>query len=186
MKAWGSSLRLSSRQAAIALAVGASAACVAFLVAPGGRWPEAVLLSLALAWASAVDIDRFILPDALTVGLAAAGLVLAISTGWAALADRALGAGAGYLSLIAVAEAYRRLREREGMGRGDAKMFAASGAWVGWMGLPAVLLSASLLGLAWVMVDAVRRKAFQTDRAIPFGPFLAAGFWMVWLLGTMW
>jgi hypothetical protein len=41
------------------------------------------------------------------------------------------GAILGYLLLRGVALAYRTLRRREGLGRGDAKLMAACGAWTG-------------------------------------------------------
>ena len=46
-----------------------------------------------------------------------------------------------------VAYLYRKLRGRDGLGGGDAKLLAAAGAWVGASGLPQVVLIAALAGL---------------------------------------
>jgi len=42
---------------------------------------------------------------------------------------------------------YRRLRGQDGLGRGDAKLLAAGGAWCGWSGLPLIVLISSALAL---------------------------------------
>lgn len=83
--------------------------------------------------------------------------------------DRLIGAVAGFVSLWAIGEAYRRVRGREGLGLGDAKLLGAIGAWMGWMALPFVLLAASVIGL----VAAALTGALTRDRAVPFGAALA-------------
>ena len=65
----------------------------------------------------------------------------------------------------------------EGLGLGDAKLFAASGAWLGWQGLPPVLLIAALGGLGQAML----RAAPQRHRPLAFGPWIAVGFFSLWL-----
>ena len=134
----------------------------------------AILLGglLAVAW---VDARTFRLPDALTLPLGVAGLAWGVWSGmaWASLAGVALGYGV----FVAVEIAYQYLRGRDGLGRGDAKLLAAGGAWVGWSGLPLVVLVASGAGL--VAVAALRgrleRGGPEASGRIPFGPFLAAG-----------
>ena len=137
---------------------------------------------LALGW---IDIRRWLLPDALTLPLIVAGLAAAAAFDPERLTDRALGAALGYLSLRTVALAYRVLRGREGLGHGDAKLLAASGAWVGSMALPQVVLGAAvsaLLAAACLRLAGVRLGARS---ALPFGPFLALATWLIWLLGPL-
>ncbi len=129
---------------------------------------------LALGW---IDATCLRLPDALTLPLILAGLGEAAWLEPEALTGRALGAAAGYTGFRALAWAYRWLRGREGLGRGDAKLLAAAGAWVGILLLPTVLLGAALAGLAW----ACRRGRPDPAERLPFGPFLAASLWLVWL-----
>ena len=87
---------------------------------------------LALAW---IDWEEGVLPDALTLPLLVSGLLLSWWLVPWTLADRAIGAIAGYIGFRALATLYRALRKREGLGQGDAKLLAASGAWLGWQAL---------------------------------------------------
>lgn len=150
-------------------------ACLAMLL---GWW----LLALAL-----IDLVDWTLPDVLTLPLILAGLLLAAGRErlglmpLPTLSEAMLGAALGYASLAALAYLYRRVRQREGLGLGDAKLFAAAGAWLGAVRLPSVLLAAALLGLAMVVL---RREPLRAETALPFGPALALAFWsgLVWLL----
>ena len=154
----------------VSIAAGATAATGALL-----GW---VLLTLAL-----IDLRSFRLPDAGTLPLLVAGLVMAQlqhpDTVWL----YAVGAAVGFISLYGLAVAYRRIRGVEGLGLGDAKMLAAAGAWVGPAGLPWVLVLASLLGLALAVVLHRGESGTLMRMAVPFGPGLAAGFWLTWLCG---
>jgi len=135
---------------------------------------------LALAW---IDIRRWLLPDALTLSLVIAGLAAAAAFDPEQLTGRALGAALGYLSLRAVAALYRILRGREGLGEGDAKLLAASGAWVGVGALPQLILVAAisaLIAAACLRLAGIRLGAHS---ALPFGPFLALATWLLWLCG---
>src|SRR5437762_119808 len=72
--------------------------------------------------------------------------------------DHAIGATAGFAALAVVAWLYRRLRNRDGLGLGDAKLSAAIGAWVAWQGLPTMLLWGSMLGLLFAIGMSVRGR----------------------------
>jgi leader peptidase (prepilin peptidase)/N-methyltransferase len=181
--AFAVSLKLSKRQALVALAISGVLAFSGLVWGPASSGLAGLILALALAWAAMVDADRFILPDLLTLGLTVVGLSLAAAESLSALLHHAIGAAAGFFALAGVALAYRRLRGMEGLGRGDTKLMAAAGAWLGWAGLPSVLLAASLGGLAWAAMHAVLTRHFSSSRAIAFGPFIAAGIWIVWLVG---
>ena len=80
---------------------------------------------------------------------------------------------------------YSRLRKREGLGLGDAKLLAAIGAWVGWQGLPTTLLWGSMLGLLFAILMSLSGRRLQLTDRLPFGVFLAAGGWLVWLYGPL-
>ena len=136
---------------------------------------------LALAW---IDAEHMILPDVLTLPLIPAGLAWSLWMEPEALGDRAIGAAAGYLALRLIELAYRRLRGRDGLGQGDAKLLAAGGAWLGWQGLGPVVLAAALGGLAAAAVAALRGRKIDAATALPFGPFLAGAIWLVWLYLT--
>ncbi len=133
---------------------------------------------LALGW---IDWQSWLLPDVLTLPLALAGLAATLALDPGDLTDRALGAALGYLALRAVAALYHRWRGREGLGRGDAKLLAAAGAWVGAGALPQVILIAALAGLLAAGVLGFGGVRLTAHSALPFGPFLALAAWIVWL-----
>jgi leader peptidase (prepilin peptidase)/N-methyltransferase len=137
---------------------------------------------LALGW---IDWRRFILPDALTLPLIVLGLAAAWGLAPGELWDRLAGAVCGYLLLWGVAWLYRRLRGRDGLGLGDAKLLAAAGAWVGAGGLPSVLAGAAFAALAAAGGMMLAGRRLDRHTALPFGPFLAAATWLVWLFGPI-
>jgi len=132
---------------------------------------------MALGWCllalAILDMRHFWLPDALTLPLAALGLMVAPWVTGVDLTDAFIGAAAGYGVLLIVALAYCRVRGREGLGLGDAKLLGALGAWFGWQALPFILLLAAVLGLAWALVGALRSGAKLDGQAmVPLGTFL--------------
>jgi leader peptidase (prepilin peptidase) / N-methyltransferase len=135
----------------------------------------AVLLS-ALALIAVIDFRTYRIPDWLSLPLIAAGLLWAALEGERPWSAYLIGAGAGYASLALFGEVYFRARGREGLGLGDAKLFAAGGAWLGWQALPVLLAIAATAGLAFAL--ATRRRAVS---AVAFGPWLAVGIWLCWL-----
>ncbi len=178
------SLALPARKVALALYVSLTASLLAAAVGPVDVLPASVVLAFGLSWASMVDIDRFILPDVLTLGLVLAGLAFALVRGLPEALPFVIGAAAGYACLAAVAATYQRLRGRSGLGLGDAKLLAVGGAWLGWMALPTVLLVASIGCLAVVLARAMIQRRRISDGPIPFGPYLAGAIWMLWLFGA--
>jgi leader peptidase (prepilin peptidase) / N-methyltransferase len=139
--------------------------------------------ALALVLLSAIDLRTFRLPDALTLPLCLAGIVLAGALGWDSYAWRVASALIGFGSTYLVACAYERLRGLSGLGLGDAKLLAASGAWLGAQALPAVVLYACGAALLAIGVAYLRNHPLDRTTKLPFGPFLAGGTWLVWLYG---
>ena len=127
------------------------------------------LVLLTLAW---IDAETGFLPDALTLSLLWLGLLVNLSGAFAPLPDAVIGAAAAYMSLWSISSAFLLLTGRQGMGHGDFKLLAALGAWLGWIPLPSILLSASLLALAVAAVRRIRGR-MQAGDAFSFGPFLA-------------
>ena len=170
-----------------------AAALWAVAVVPGwAAWAVAVLGWLLLTLA-VIDAQHFLLPDVLTLPLAALGLAVAALGAtapgfvWATNPlDAVIGAAAGFASLALIAWAYRALRGRVGLGLGDAKLLAAAGAWAGWQGLASVVLIAALAALGGSLaVAAIKgRRPGLADR-LPFGPYLALGTWLVVLYGPL-
>ena len=146
----------------------------------------AAILGWSLLLLAAIDIEEFLLPDKLTLPLLAVGLLLAtiqhfglLHARLPSLSDAAIGAGIGYGLFWAIAWSYRRLRGRDGLGLGDAKLLAAGLAWLGIGWLPFLILSSALMGIALAVVTGAWRKS---DMPIPFGPPLAVTIWCAFIL----
>jgi leader peptidase (prepilin peptidase) / N-methyltransferase len=146
-----------------------------------------LLVSLALGWTlltlAAIDQRHFLLPDALTLPLIPAGLAVAFAIDPALVVPHLLGALAGFAAFAAIGVVYRRLRGREGLGLGDAKLLAAAGAWLGWQALPGLVVIAALCALALALARALTGDRVSATTRIAFGSYLALAFWLVWLLG---
>lgn len=148
-----------------------------------------LVASCALGWTlltlAAIDWRTGLLPDVLTLPLIVAGLGVSFALDSGSLLDHVIGAAVGFVAFWALAEAYRLLRGRDGLGLGDAKLLAASGAWLSWSGLPSVILFAAFIGLALVLAQRLRGGALQATDRLAFGPALAAATWLVWLYGPL-
>jgi leader peptidase (prepilin peptidase) / N-methyltransferase len=137
---------------------------------------------------TAIDIDRQLLPDILTIPLLWIALLASL---WhspgdpappVALRDAVIGAAAGYLFLWLVFQVFRLATGKEGMGYGDFKLLAAIGAWLGWQMLPLVLLLAAAVG-AIVGLAMMAAQRLGRGVPIPFGPYLAGAAWIALLWG---
>lgn len=120
------------------------------------------------------DLRCRLLPDRLTLSLAGLGLVLALLERgpglWQGLAGALLGYGLPWLVGRLM---QRRTNEgpQESIGRGDLALLGAMGLWVGFSGLPLVLVVGTLLMLplvAWGML----RRGWTRATALPLGPSL--------------
>jgi leader peptidase (prepilin peptidase)/N-methyltransferase len=154
----------------------------AVLIAPDALsvWLDCLLgwWLLVLAW---IDWEHMVLPDVLTLPLILAGLGVTLLQDPADTTEHAAAAVAGYGAFRALEIAYRRLRGREGLGQGDAKLLAAAGAWLGLLPLPTVVFLAALCGLAIAAGMRIAGRIVHRGSAIPFGPPLCAAIWVSWL-----
>ena len=141
-------------------------------------------LAVALVALSEFDRRTFRLPDQITIPLALCGVLAAALMGNGVL-WHLFSAALGLALILLVDWGYRAWRGFDGIGLGDAKLLAASGAWLGAQALPTVLLWAcvSALGVLLLMHVSGRRVGART--AIPFGSFLAFGTWLAWCLGPL-
>jgi len=132
-----------------------------------------LLLGCALIVLFAVDLEHRVLPNVVTVPGIVVGLAFGVATepGWL---SSILGVVVGGGVLLAVSEAYYRLRHEEALGMGDVKMLAMIGAFIGWKLAVVALMLASLGGSAVGLALVATRRAGLKD-ALPFGTFLAVG-----------
>ena len=167
------------------LAVELGGAMIGLVAALAHPLPLA-LVTAGLGWwlllVAALDLEEQWLPDLLTLPLILLGLAAAWAGFGPPLAERLWGAGIGWASLEAIRWIYRLSRGRDGMGGGDPKLFAAAGAWVGIWNLPAILLTAGLLGIAAALTMILRGQKVEAGTRMPLGTLLALALWPAWLL----
>lgn len=125
------------------------------------------------------DLRTQRIPDALNLMLGVSGLLISFALQFD-MAARLIGVVVGYAALAGLAFAYLQWRGRDGLGLGDAKLLAAGGAWIGWAGLPFATLAAAAAGLCYVAWRHARGARVGADERLAFGPFLAAGIFLVW------
>ena len=143
-----------------------------------------LILGAALIALSECDRTAFRLPDAITIPLALTGIGAAALMG-KGVAWHAFSAALGLVLILLVDWGYRAWRGRAGIGMGDAKLFAASGAWLGAEALPTVLLWACVAALGVLLLAHMLGRRVAATTAVPFGSFLAFGTWLVWCLGPL-
>lgn len=162
--------RISARYPLTELALGLLYALTVLVL-----WGDPAEIALGLVFVSVLvvvtvtDLERRIIPNAVLLWGAAAGLAILAATDASKLPEH-VGAGlaAGGLLLLA-ALAYPR-----GMGMGDVKLAAVMGLFLGRAVGPALLvalLAGSLVGIGLML----RHGAGARKTAIPFGPFLSLG-----------
>lgn len=164
--------RISLRYPAVEALTAAGYAAFALADGPGAVLLRDLVFFSLLVPIAFIDIDHRIIPDELSLGGAAAGLVFSFLPGgdWkGSVAGGLVGGGILYLT----AAAYARISGREGMGGGDIKLIAMIGAFLGWKGAVFSIFAGSLLGVAGGLA-AMRTGSEGLKTAIPFGPYLCA------------
>jgi leader peptidase (prepilin peptidase) / N-methyltransferase len=119
-----------------------------------------------------IDYYHMIIPDVISLNGLAVG-VIASTVQWIpgmTWSTSLLGALAGGLILYVPAVIYEKVRGVEGLGRGDIKLLAMIGAFIGPVGVVFVLFFSSLTGCLAALVTLFRGAHSTTP--IPFGPFL--------------
>ena len=144
----------------------------------------ACVLSAILLCLTLIDIDTKLLPDNLVYVLLWTGLLANAMGIFTNLNAAVFGALFGYLSLWGIFWLFKLLTGKEGMGYGDFKLFAALGAWFGWMALLDIILLASVVGAVFgIVILWLQRKGRDTQ--IPFGPYLALGGMIYLFFGSV-
>jgi prepilin signal peptidase PulO-like enzyme (type II secretory pathway) len=137
-------------------------------------WIIQSLLILALLYLAHIDWRTFRLPNAITFPLIILGIVLNAFSDlrFTTPNSACVGAFLAYGLLWALNTGYRLLKNRDGIGMGDAKLLAALGAWLGLNALPSILLMASIAGILGGIIW-LKLRRHHLREAFPFGPFLA-------------
>lgn len=171
---------ISLRYPCVELFTALTSTFAAFYFGPSSQALWAIVLTYFLVAMLFIDLDKMLLPDQLTLPLLWLGLLLSTQSVFVDMQSAIWGAAIGYLSLWLVYWMFKIATGKEGMGYGDFKLLAALGAFVGWQGLPIIILFSSLVGaMAGVAIMVFKNKG--KSLAIPFGPYLAVAGWITLL-----
>jgi leader peptidase (prepilin peptidase)/N-methyltransferase len=167
-----------------------------------------LLLKLALVAlltvVAAIDARFGIIPDSLSGMLLitgtlnvllenshAAGTLTLTSTELTALTPaldaicwRVVEALVAVLGAIVLRVCYRLVRSQDGFGLGDVKFVGAAALWVGLPMLPLMLMVAVFSAFGTILLLRKQGAELEGRDAIPFGPHLALGLWLAFLLGA--
>jgi len=176
--------RISPRYPLVELANGLLYWGIAATSVPGPTPAVHMALATALVILALIDLERFILPNVITlpgivVGLAASFLPDARLSPL----ESAASAAGGYLLFGLVGVAYKKLRGVEGLGQGDWKMVAMLGAFLGWRQTLLTILLASVLGTIVGVAVGLRRGRDIRRQRVPLGTFLALAALIVLFVG---
>lgn len=169
--------RRSAADAATSVGVVFAAAASLAVFGPGARGAVTAFFVGVLVVLARIDVERRILPNRIV--LPSAALVLAAQVGF--FPERAVEwLLAALLAFALFGVVY--LVYPSGIGLGDVKLMLLLGAGLGYAVFYA-LLAGSLLVLPAALFLLAREGAAARKRALPFGPFLAAGAALVAFFG---
>lgn len=150
------------------------------VLASGVTWSAlstAIFLTLLLG-IGLTDAQRYIIPDAFSLGGLSLGLLLSLAPGGLGPLESAIGAAVGFVFLYVVAALGEYAFKKPAMGGGDIKMMAMIGAFLGPFGALLTCFVGALVGT--VVFGPVSLK---TKKLVPFGVFLAVGAAVVLVWG---
>ncbi len=123
-----------------------------------------------------IDLKHYIIPDSLNFSLILICFIKNFTTQDLLkfsynIQDSLLGGAIGYLIIWLIIFIYKKIRNKEAMGLGDAKLLSAFGFLLGLKSIFIILFVASVLGLLFVL-PSLLFKSRSTGSIIPFGPFI--------------
>jgi leader peptidase (prepilin peptidase)/N-methyltransferase len=138
-----------------------------------------IILSIFFLIIYFIDLKHFIIPNELTYPLIVLGFGKTFLTNqnyfiFPDYLNSIIGGVAGYTIIWLIIFFYKKLKNIEGMGLGDAKLLAAMGFWFGWICLPFILFFSSLIALI-TNVPSLLNKTKDLQTKIPFGPYIILG-----------
>ena len=133
-----------------------------------------------------IDGRHFYLPDALTLPLIGSGLLVNGFNLFVRWQEALFGALLGFGLFYGLEWAYRRVRGRDGLGRGDAKLLAGLGAWCGALALPIILFLSASLALVMVSLQMLQGRTVTSQTALPYGPYLSTAGALVLIGEKLW
>ena len=123
-----------------------------------------------------IDIKHFIIPDSLNFSLISIGIIKNFLPATSLNLNQDMfqslfGGALGYFTIWLIIILYKKIKNVEAMGFGDAKLLAGIGFILGFQSIFITLFIAAILGLIFSVPNLITRKS-SLKTAIPFGPFL--------------
>ena len=146
-----------------------------------------IVLSIFFIIIFFIDLEHYIIPNELTFPLMFLGFIKSFYPGldpelFPNFVNSLIGGIVGYLIIWTIIFLYKKIRNKEGMGLGDAKLLSAIGFWFGWVSVPIVIFFSSIIALLYVAPTLVTRSR-NLSTQIPFGPFIILGSLVYIILG---
>ena len=123
-----------------------------------------------------IDLKHFIIPDILNFSL----IFLGLSKNFIPtknlnfnydIEQSIIGGVIGYLTIWIIIFLYKKLKNLDAMGLGDAKLMAAIGTFFGLKSIPLILFFSSITALLIVLPSLIN-KTRNLKAEIPFGPYI--------------
>ena len=137
-----------------------------------------IILSVVFLIIFFIDLKHYIIPNSLTYSMMILGFVKSFDPNldpiFPNFLNSLIGGLLGYGIIWSIIYFYRQFKKKEGMGLGDAKLFAVIGFWFGWISIPFVVFLSSIIALLSVLPDLLRSSK-KLSSQIPFGPFIILG-----------
>ncbi len=137
------------------------------------------ILSICFLIIIFIDLKHFIIPNEITYTLIAIGFLKSFDPTlnqylFPNYINSLIGGGVGYSIIWIIIFVYKKLRNKEGMGLGDAKLLSALGFWFGWISIPFILFFSSIVALGFALPSLINKSKTMSSQ-IPFGPYLVLG-----------
>ena len=164
--------RISPRYPVVEVIAALSAVMLGVIYDPGWQLAAGLIFVCVLLTLSLIDMDHQVLPDLIVLPFLWVGLMFNSFSVFADLHSAVFGAVTGYIVPWATNRGFHGYTNRQGMGYGDFKLFAAICAWLGvqmWLVVVALACLFSFLFLVYrkfARGQAMREPLF-------FGPFVA-------------
>ncbi len=137
-----------------------------------------IILSVVFLIIFFIDLEHYIIPNSLTYSMMILGFIKSFVPNldpiFPNFLNSLIGGLLGYGIIWSIIYFYRQFKKKEGMGLGDAKLFAVIGFWFGWISIPFVIFLSSIIALLSVLPDLLRSSK-KLSSQIPFGPFIILG-----------
>ena len=138
-----------------------------------------------------IDIDEMILPNSVTYSGAVVGLILVcyynlfvVKSSNDFFLDNLFAYFIAFFGFSLFSVIVKIIIKKPGLGGGDTKLFAMSGAWLGTTGLEVTTVLTFLLSAIYVVFGLIFRF-LKRGEYIPLGPFICSSIFLVWSLGPI-